>query len=135
MTLASCVSCYASSFPKNLSKVPLLSGGPDKDRSAGRQPPFLFSKGPDSAAVVEAQQKLCCPIAGAVYVKRLMTKVRGSDAAAQPKKRPRVPDLTGDAAPKKAARAKGKAKAKPKAKAKAPADMLEPETGRHAGRC
>ncbi|CAE7035549.1 unnamed protein product [Symbiodinium sp. CCMP2592] len=103
--------------------VPLLSGD-----DGGRQPPFLFSKGPESIAVSEAQQRLCCPVAGAVFVKKLATKGQPQSADAAPKKRPRVPDLS-DAVPKKASRAKGKAKAKAKAASgKDATNALEKET-------
>ena len=106
------------------SKVPLLPGD-----GGGRQPPFLFSKGPESIAVSEAQQRLCCPVAGAVFVKKLAMKAQTQSADAAPKKRPRVPDFS-DSAPKKAPRAKGKAKAKAKAAAsgKNAGDVLEQET-------
>ena len=43
----------------------LKSASADNDVLAGRQGEFLFKKGPDSSAVTEAQQRLCCPVAGA----------------------------------------------------------------------
>ena len=102
----------------------MLSSGGSNDK--GRHPPFLFCKGPESQAVTEAQQRLSCPVAGAVYVKKLTAaKPHGSEAVA--KKRPKAPDLASEPS-KKAARPKGKAKAKAKAKATAAPHGLEVET-------
>ena len=78
--------------------------------------------------MTEAQQRLCCPVAGAVFVKKLAMKGQTQGADAEPKKRPRVPDLS-DVAPKKAPKAKGKAKAKAKAASgKDAGSLLEKET-------
>ena len=88
-----------------LAEVPLLPN------PAGHQPPFIFKKGPESGAFVEAQQRLCCPIAGPVFIKKI-TATPASSSATE-KKRARAPDLSTEQPPKKAkSKAKGKAKAK-----------------------
>ena len=96
--------------------------------TAGRRPPFLFNKTPESAVYVQAQQRLSCPISGAIFIRKVTQKASAAGASTgtgDKKKRAHVPDLSTDAVPKKAAR---KAKAKSKAKAKAQALQFDAET-------
>ena len=107
-------------------KVPLL---PLDTSASGRRPPFLFSKTTESTAYIQAQQRLSCPISGAVFIRKVTLKASAASASttatSDKKKRAHVPDLSTDAVPKKAAR---KAKAKTKAKAKAQALQFDAET-------
>ena len=73
----------------------------------------------------DVEEKLCCPIQGAIWVEKSIADAAREAAASgtAPKKRPRVPDLGQPEKPAKVpkAKAKGRSKAKAKAKPKAKA--------------
>ena len=102
---------------------------------ASHVPPYHFVKGPESAMMIEAREKILCPISGSIFVKKLLQKQRknqpmsslmevGDMASGVSVKRPKAPDLTDEPEakkPKKGAKAGAKSKSKSKAKAKASA--------------
>jgi hypothetical protein len=117
--------------------VPLLpeSAGEDEASNStatagggGRTPNFLFKHGPESQPMADAHAKLTCPVAGAIFIKKLAAACAGVKGNvpvddADRKKRPKAPDVTpleegSDAFAATATKAKGsKSKAKGKAKA------------------
>ena len=92
-------------------KVPLL---PCHDNSeSGRTYPWLFTKGTESSQTIEAQQKLCTPVAGASFVAKIARA--GGTRAEKNEPKIKAPNLEEDALDgKKAAKAKAKGKAKAK---------------------
>ena len=74
--------------------------------------PYILKAGADSSHTIEAQQKLCTPIAGANFVSKILRSA-GETKKQQPKvKAPNLEDDNADY--KKAAKAKAKGKAKAK---------------------
>ena len=90
-------------------------------RGAARTPPFIFQKGIESQVFQECQDRLCCPVAGALFIQKLNAVAANAGVV---KKRALVPDLSVDPASKK--RAKSKAKSQPKAKGKPNKQVLAP---------
>ena len=97
------------------------AGGP-----AGCSPSFLFKKTPEATGFLDAQTQLLCPIAGAVFLRKLVESSK-QDKNAAAKKRARAPDLSAPEQQTKKAKCKAKGKAKAKAKAQAQ-PTLEPDT-------
>ncbi|CAE7628115.1 unnamed protein product [Symbiodinium sp. CCMP2592] len=86
-----------------------------------RHPPFIFVKGAESQMFQECQERLCCPVAGALFIRKLSTAGAAAQAAGN-RKRALVPDLS----PAVQKRAKAKAKGQPKSKGKAAKQVLAP---------
>ena len=103
----------------DMSEVPLLP-------VTGMTVPFLFKTTPQSTVFLDAQAKLLCPIAGAVFLQKLVDS-HNKQPGQSSKKRARAPDLSAAEAPAKKPKAKGKSKAKAKAQAQA-LPQLEPDT-------
>ena len=111
-------------------------------------PVFIFSKGPESQQMAQAQEKLSVNVAGSVFVKKISKATANTDRDddALTKKRARAPDLAEEAQnPKKKPKAKAKAKGKGKSKGGCDdgatetaedlqADVVMPNTGGHRQR-